>query len=198
MSLFKRRRRGSRERVRPSRTRDQDIPAVHMGRGTVVPPDPIAAPPQTFYPPTQRVNNNPNVDILARKVKYPYSEASLARLAEATIEQQKLWMAVADHWDVSIIEVYRSPERQAELFAQGPEVTKVRVSKHNSMPSEAVDAAPYPIDWNDIDQFIRFTYFVKGMAAAMGMEYKNGADWDGDNDYADHSFLDWVHWETVT
>lgn len=58
-------------------------------------------------------------------------------------------------------------------------------SKHNSEPSMAVDAAPYPIDWKDIDRFKAFAVLVKDRAAALGIGVKWGGDFKTIKDY-DH------------
>jgi len=146
-----------------------------------------------YKPSLHGLNTVPSSELLTYNPKYPFGERSRKVRAELDPKLQRFVNAVADHWDVSLIEGYRSPERQLELYNSG--ASKVKVGKHNSNPSKAVDMAPYPIDWNDIDQFIRFTYFCKGLAEGLGIKVRNGADWDGDNDYSDHSFLDWVHWE---
>jgi len=65
------------------------------------------------------------------------------------------------------------------------------------MPSLAVDAAPYPIDWNDRDRWMRFSGFVLGVARAYGVTLRWGGDWDRDWDVADNRFNDWPHFEIV-
>lgn len=194
MGLFSRRRRPPRQAVRGRLRDDSQTPNIPIGKPVYVDPTPKVARDSAKADPIRKQMSLKGLDY---RPKYPFSKASLARLANTTPRQIDLWMTIADHWDVSIIETYRTPERQLALYNQGPHVTKVKFGKHNTMPSEAVDAAPYPIDWNDTDQFIRFTYFVKGVAAEKGYAIRNGADWDNDNDYEDHSFLDWVHWEEL-
>lgn len=147
----------------------------------------------TYTPDSFRLSTVPLSEQGNYRPVHAFGERSRKVRSELDPRLQKFCNAVANHWDVSLIEGYRSPERQLELYNSG--ASKVRVGKHNTSPSRAVDMAPYPIDWNDIDQFIRFTYFAKGLIAAMNLPIKNGADWDEDNDYADHTFLDWVHWE---
>lgn len=62
--------------------------------------------------------------------------------------------------DFTIIFGYRSEEEQARLYARGRTVPGDVVtwappgrSKHNREPSEAVDIAPWPIDWEDTWRF---------------------------------------------
>ena len=52
-------------------------------------------------------------------------------------------------FDVTVLEGLRTYERQQELLKQG--ATKVSVSRH--MSGNALDIAPYPIDWNNLERF---------------------------------------------
>ena len=76
-------------------------------------------------------------------------------------------------YDFCILSGYRSVEEQDELYSIGRTVLKnenpvtwVRggQSRHNSHPSEAVDFAPYPIDWEDSWRF----GFIGGLICACG------------------------------
>jgi peptidoglycan L-alanyl-D-glutamate endopeptidase CwlK len=55
--------------------------------------------------------------------------------------------------DVSVLCGERNEEDQNKAFESGNSKLKYPASKHNKSPSLAVDIAPYPIDWNDIDRF---------------------------------------------
>ena len=65
----------------------------------------------------------------------------------------RVFEEVIKRFDCSITEGHRTPERQAHLLALGR--TKVKVSRHNSLPSEAVDAAPYPIDYTTVAEVLK-------------------------------------------
>ena len=93
--------------------------------------------------------------------------------------------------DVTIIEGVRSAERQAELLEKG--ATKVKYSRH--MEGNAVDLAPYPIDWNNRDGFYYMGGMIRGIAQQMGLKVRFGGDWDSDGDTKDNSFDDLVHVE---
>jgi hypothetical protein len=58
-----------------------------------------------------------------------------------------------------------------------------------------VDAAPYPIDWNNTERFAYMQGLIKGIAMAKGIKIRSGIDWDGDGDITDHSFMDYPHFE---
>lgn len=126
---------------------------------------------------------------------YEYSDKSLAKLETADDRLQKLFKLAANWWDITILEGHRDVRRQQSLFMAGK--TKVRRSKHNEEPSQAVDAAPYPIDWQDVERFYRFGFFMLGLAAAIGVPLRWGGDWDGDGDITDQKFNDLVHFEVV-
>ncbi len=70
--------------------------------------------------------------------------------------------------------------------------------KHNRKPSEAIDAAPYPIDWDDLNRFYYFAGYVKGIANEMGIKIRWGGDWDGDTILDDQTFMDLPHFEILT
>lgn len=104
---------------------------------------------------------------------------------------------VIRYWDFSVLEGFRGPERQDELFEQG--ATKVRWpgSAHNALPSRAVDIAPYPIDWEDTERFVQLAGAVLTVARQFGVELRWGGDWDRDGRMADERFRDLVHFEIV-
>ena len=96
---------------------------------------------------------------------------------------------VAKHYDLTIICGYRNEEDQNEAVRTGKSNVIWPNGKHNSQPSLAVDAAPYPIDWNDKIRFYHFVGFVRGVASQLGIKIRCGADWDGDFDLKDQNFL---------
>jgi peptidoglycan L-alanyl-D-glutamate endopeptidase CwlK len=69
-------------------------------------------------------------------------------------------------------------------------------SKH--LTGNAVDLAPYPIDWKNTKRFYHFAGIVLGVATEMGIRIRWGGDWDMDDDLDDQSFMDLVHFEIVS
>lgn len=112
-------------------------------------------------------------------------------------ELQKLFKEVIKGYDCTIIQGRRTKEEQDEYFRTGKSKVEWPNSKHNSSPSNAVDVAPYPIDWNDYYSFYHFGGYVKGVADQMGINIRWGGDWDSDNDLNDQTFQDLVHFEIV-
>jgi len=65
----------------------------------------------------------------------------------------------------------------------------------------AVDAVPYPIDWEDTKRMIFFAGFVICTAKRLKKEGKIshdirwGGDWDRDTELKDNRFQDYPHFE---
>jgi len=122
----------------------------------------------------------------------------MKNLSDSDPDLQRIFFEVIKHYDNSIITGYRDEEAQNEAFHTGRSKVQFPDSKHNSIPSNAVDAAPYPIDWKDKDRFYHFAGFVLGVAKILGIEIRWGGDWDGDTDLHDQTFYDLVHFELIT
>lgn len=118
-----------------------------------------------------------------------FSQSSLAKLATCHPDLQRLMERVIEERDCTIICGHRGEEEQNQALAEGRSKTSYPHSNHNSMPSLAVDAAPYPIDWTDKQRFIEFGNYVEGVAAGMGIKIKWGGRFN--------SFFDGPHFELV-
>jgi len=59
----------------------------------------------------------------------------------------------------------------------------------------AVDAAPYPIDWNNLARFERLALLILRAAAAEGVRVRWGADWDSDGKFRERGETDSPHFE---
>lgn len=88
--------------------------------------------------------------------------------------------------DFSIIETVRTIEQQRINVAKG--VSKTMKSRH--IPStnksglcEAVDVAPYPINWKDISRFIKLSNHIKLIAKQLNIPIEYGGDWKTLKDY---------------
>ncbi len=135
-----------------------------------------------------------------------FSSTSKARLATCHPDLQTLFEEVVRHFDCTIVQGHRSPAEQQRLYAQGrtepgPVVTQIdgvtKLSSHNKSPSLAVDAVPYPIDWNDRERMTLFAGVVLGIAFRLGINVRWGGDWDRDTEVNDNSFDDLPHFELV-
>ena len=124
-----------------------------------------------------------------------YSNRSAIKLAECDERIQRVFNKVIRTIDHTILVGYRDEATQEEMYDQGRSQLQFPKSKHNKLPSQAVDVAPYPIDWNDRERFTLFAGFVLGTAQQMGINLRWGGDWDKDWETADNSFDDLVHFE---
>ncbi len=132
-----------------------------------------------------------------------FSPSSLSRLASCHEDLQEIFHVVVKNFDCSIICGHRDKAEQDRVFREKLSKVEWPNSKHNSYPSMAVDVAPYPVDWKNLERFRYFGFYVKGIAAGMykfGLiqhELRWGGDWDGDNDTRDQMFNDLVHFELI-
>ena len=98
---------------------------------------------------------------------------------------------VVKYYDITVIEGLRSQERQDELVREGK--SKTKFGKH--VTGEAVDIAPYPIDWNSRDDFHMLGGFVLGVASQLGINIRWGGDWNMNFEVDDNKFDDFPHFE---
>lgn len=126
-----------------------------------------------------------------------FSHSSQEKLDTCHADLQRLFNEVIKHYDCTILCGTRNKADQDAAFASGQSQLKFPNSKHNSLPSMAVDASPYPIDWNDKIKFYHFIGFVLGTAAQMGIKIRSGSDWNQNNNLKDESFRDLPHFELV-
>ena len=124
-----------------------------------------------------------------------WSTTSKNRLDQCDKRLQQLADAVLQVHDCSVLTGHRSKNAQDQAYVEGYSTVQWPYSKHNSMPSMAIDLAPFPIDWEDTKRFYYFAGIVMGIASELEIPIRWGADWDMDNDLDDHSFLDLVHFE---
>lgn len=135
-----------------------------------------------------------------------FSETSKQRLATCHRDLRTLFGHVIQDYDCTIICGHRDKEEQDKAFAEGKSTKKYPASKHNKIPSLAVDAAPYEpgigVDWNP-KQMAYFAGYVKGKAdqlfkiGVISHRIRCGIDWDADNDINDETFIDSPHFEII-
>ena len=129
-----------------------------------------------------------------------FSKRSQERLATCDSHLQVLFNEVIRKRDCTILEGHRGKKRQNELFAEGKSKLEYPKGKHNKNPSEAVDVAPYfpgiGVSFNRQD-CIYFAGYVMGIAGAMNINIRNGADWNRNEQVSDERFLDILHFETI-
>ena len=102
--------------------------------------------------------------------------------------------------DFTVLEGRRSKELQNLYYSQGKSQLQWPHSKHNVINpqdlSDAVDIAPWPIDWQDHKRFILVGGIILGVAHTLDIPMRWGGDWNGDFKF-NESFLDMPHFELV-
>ena len=124
-----------------------------------------------------------------------FSNRSLERLATCHPDLQRLFREVIRHVDCSILVGHRDRAAQEAAVEAGHSQLGWPRSLHNREPSLAVDVAPWPIDWADLERFRAFGGFVLGVASQMGIPLRWGGDWDGDWSFRDQQLIDLPHFE---
>lgn len=117
-----------------------------------------------------------------------FSATSAERLASCDPRLQALFNDVVQSFDCAILVGHRCQEDQDTACREGKSHAPWPTSNHNCTPSRAVDAAPYPIDWNNIDGprgFREFANFVKIRAETLGIAIRWGGDYTTLKDF-DH------------
>ena len=134
-----------------------------------------------------------------------FGESSRKKLDTCDPRLVQIMERVVEHYDIKILEGRRSWARQRELLEEGRTKVGPGESKHNPPTdgdqdwlSKAVDAAPYPIDWQDAKRFIYMAGMVMGIAAELGIKIRWGGIWDMDQVILDdQNFDDLPHFEIV-
>lgn len=125
---------------------------------------------------------------------YRFSERSLKALENVHPDLVRVFKRAIEitSQDFLITEGVRSPERQAELYAQGRTkpgkvVTWTLTSNHFVHPKtgygHAVDVATYPVDWSKKadPKFEAIAKAVKQAARELGVQIEWGGDWSPKN-----------------
>ena len=131
---------------------------------------------------------------------YRFGSRSQSRLLTCSEEIQRVANRVMalQIMDFAVITGHRTRAEQDEKFESGLSKVQWPDSQHNSLPSDAIDVAPWPIDWNDSLAFARLAGLFH---AAAVIEYGSlvlfrwGGDWDGDGESNDQTFMDLGHIE---
>jgi len=124
-----------------------------------------------------------------------FGKKSRERLATCDKRLQDVFNEVIKTVDCSVLEGHRSEKRQNRLLKEGKTKVAYPKGRHNSLPSNAADVVPYPIDWKDRERFHLFAGFVIGVASRMGITLRWGGDWNMNFEVDDNKFDDFPHFE---
>lgn len=131
---------------------------------------------------------------------YRYEFGHKSREVFGTLDPrlQRVVKELLRYVDVSLLQGHRDKATQNHYFDAG--VTKVRwpKSKHNALPSLAVDLQPYPLPKTDNDLRAALGY-IAGLAMRIadeeGVRLRWGGDWNMNGDVTDNGFDDLFHLE---
>jgi peptidoglycan L-alanyl-D-glutamate endopeptidase CwlK len=124
-----------------------------------------------------------------------FGKASKAKLATVDSRLVEVLEEAIKIIDFTVLVGHRGKEDQDKAVAEGKSKLGWPNSKHNSLPSKAVDIAPYPIDWSDRERFTYLAGIVKGIAHSKGYKVVWGGDWNNNGELKDNSFDDLPHFQ---
>lgn len=130
-----------------------------------------------------------------------FSNLSKQRLEQCHPDLQRVLNEAIKRVDFTVLCGHRDKEEQEEAYATGKSRLRWPNSKHNSLPSTAVDIAPWfqdvKIDWNDTAAFARLVGYIERVADELGVKIRWGGDWNGNFRTKDERFIDMPHIELV-
>lgn len=126
---------------------------------------------------------------------YSFSKSSQEKLSTCHPDLIAVCNIAITVIDFTVIYGFRNNVIQDQLFREGKSQKRGGQSVHNVWPSEGVDVAPYPIDWEDIDRFIALGGVMMGIARCLNIPLRWGGDWDGDWNFKEERFRDFCHLE---
>ena len=109
-----------------------------------------------------------------------FGKRSAKRLNSCHVDLIRLFERVVEEYDCTIMTGHRGRKPQNAAFDAGNSKLRFPDGKHNALPSMAVDAAPYPVNWDNMKRFYHFAGYVLGIAKEMGLIIRWGGDWDRD------------------
>lgn len=112
-----------------------------------------------------------------------FGKTSTKRLQECHPDLILLFNIVIMITDCTIICGHRTEEEQQKAFDNGNSTVQFPNSRHNSEPAMAIDVAPWPLDWNDIEGFKELSKTVKDCAELLNIDIQCGGDWINFKDY---------------
>jgi peptidoglycan L-alanyl-D-glutamate endopeptidase CwlK len=102
--------------------------------------------------------------------------------------------------DISLTSGYRTPDEQNELFEIGASTVRWPDSKHNKIPSKAVDLQPFPYPKYEPKLWGALGYLAgraHAIAQEEGFSIRWGGDWNRNGDLTDQKFDDLFHLELI-
>lgn len=106
-----------------------------------------------------------------------FGRLSEQRLATLHPDLRRVLREAIRVYDFTILCGRRSESDQNEAYRTGASKLPYPKSRHNADPSEAVDVAPWPIDWNNRAEFFYLAGILMGTAFQLGVRLTWGGRW---------------------
>lgn len=124
-----------------------------------------------------------------------FSSESEDKLSKCDSRIVEVMRTVIQFIDFTIICGHRNQRDQDIAYNLGNSKVKYPESKHNTMPSKAIDVAPYPLNWGDTESFIYLAGYIMMTAELLDIKLKWGGDWNRNDRTIDEKFRDIGHFE---
>ena len=111
------------------------------------------------------------------------------RLSTCHQDLQQLVLAASEDFDLVVLCGHRGKEEQDDAVKRGTSKLPWPKSRHNTLPSQAVDLAPWPIDWEDVRRFDLLGAHVRRVAQNLELTITWGGTWK--------TLVDRPHFEVV-
>ncbi len=116
-------------------------------------------------------------DVAPVELSSRWGNRSKAKLRQVDPRLQHVIDRVVNQFNMTALTGHRNKEDQNEAFEKGTSQLRWPKGKHNKMPSEAIDVAPWPIDWKDEVRYYRMGQLVMTRAHEMGIPLRWGGSW---------------------
>ena len=129
---------------------------------------------------------------------YYFGKTSKRKLSECDEKLQRIAYVLIHGYGFTVICGHRNKEKQNTAYEQKFSMKKYPYSKHNSIPSKAMDIIPDAGGWNaGREQFILMIGTIKGIALNLGIPIRCGIDFNDNNNLEDDNFIDSAHIELI-
>ena len=106
-----------------------------------------------------------------------FGKTSKERLALLDKDLRRVLEDAIQYYDFSVVCTYRGKEDQTAAYEEGRSQLEWPNSKHNKLPSLAVDIIPYPSGYSDVGEFYTMATYVYAAALRQGVPLIWGGHW---------------------
>jgi peptidoglycan L-alanyl-D-glutamate endopeptidase CwlK len=122
-----------------------------------------------------------------------FSAKSKALVAKLHPSLQAIVNEAIKEYDFTVMDSTRGRAAQELAYKRGNSKARFGQSAHNYQPAIAVDLAPYPVDFDNVQRFKDLAKIVLRIAKEKGIPLRWGGDWNMDGSTSDG--WDFPHFE---